>query len=352
VVERPLPGSFDGTVNSAISFTAVASDVDPDTLSYYWDFGDGEYALSAGTGMSHTYLSASGSTGFVYRVWVNDNNGSNVSSLPSVAVINGAPTVSVSNVVVAAGNSHTYTATVTDEDLFDTHVITWNFGDGTPVVVGNDVTHVYATSSMNYTLTVWADDGFIDDFGASHNVTDTAVVTTVVYDLALVPGWNFVTIPPMGNGYKAGNLGLMTGDIVSGFNPATGVYDKNFIVGVSPPPLSFTIVGSTGYWIYAGAAETLHLYGTVPTTTQTLSITVPVGGGWAMIGFNSLKTTMKASNIPGMFSGGVTTVASYDPSTGSYKSYITGLPFTDYSLVPGQAYWVYCSASGTLTYSP
>jgi hypothetical protein len=173
------------------------------------------------------------------------------------------------------------------------------------------------------------------------------------FDLSLVAGWNFVTIPPFKTpAYMASTLGLLPGDSISSYDPATKIY-KTYIVG-GPPPTDFAIAPSTGYWIHTVSAETLHLGGSCPTTTQTRTITVPAAGGWAIIGFNSLKTTWNASNVSGMFSGGsITTIASYNPVTKTYTSYITGgPPPTDYPLVPGKAYWIYCTASGTLSYEP
>jgi hypothetical protein len=351
-VSRPSPGSFHGSVGSAISFHAWANDSDPNTLAYWWDFGDGE----SGTGavISHTYLTASGSSGFSYRVWVNDNNGSNVSSLPSIAVVNAVPNLpDMPAMKLGASEMHNFSATATDEDAFDTLTYTWNFGDGSGDIVGNGILHSYATAPANYTVTVTVTDGYVDDFGVSHTVTKSMVVSTTPAALHLVAGWNFVSIVPISNGAKASNIGLLTGDVVSGWNPATKVYDKNFIVGISPPPLDFAIAGSTGYWIHTATAEDLYLYGVVPTTSQTRTVTLPTGGGWFILGFNSLKTTMKASNIPGMYTGGsVTTVAAYNAVTGTYKTYIAGVPPTDFALVPGQGYWCFASATGTLTYNP
>jgi hypothetical protein len=221
-----------------------------------------------------------------------------------------------------------------------THTFAWNEASW-------DTTVVFA-SAGSYSL-VSRDVYFYLD------ITDTTAFTAgaALWDLPLVAGWNFVTIPQF-NSYKASTLGLQRTDVVAGWNPATGVYDKNYIVGVSPIPLDFTIAPSTGYWIFAVSVETLHLGGSCPTAVQTRSITVPAAGGWAIIGFNTLKTTLKASNIPAMCSGGgtITTVASYNPVTKIYKTYIAGVPPTDYTLVPGQAFWVFCSASLTLTYTP
>jgi hypothetical protein len=173
------------------------------------------------------------------------------------------------------------------------------------------------------------------------------------FDLSIVIGWNFVAVPPVGYGYKASTLGLQTGDIVSGWSPATQTYNQSFVVGVSPLLLDFAIAPSTGYWIYATSNETLHLLGDVPTTTQTRSITLPATGGWVMIGFSSVNTSRHASDIPAMYTGGnITIVASYDTATKSYTTYVVGVPPLDFLLTPGKAYWVLCSLSGTLTYEP
>jgi len=169
-----------------------------------------------------------------------------------------------------------------------------------------------------------------------------------------VAGWNFVTVPLVGHGYTANSLGLLFGDIVAGYNPETEDYDQIFIVGLYPTELDFAISENTGYCISVSAAETLMLDGSFPTTTQSRVITVPDGGGWAIVGFNTFKTTMLASDIPGMFTGGtIDVVAAYDAATGQYtRMYITIFGFGDFALVLGEAYWCACSASGTLTYTP
>jgi hypothetical protein len=174
----------------------------------------------------------------------------------------------------------------------------------------------------------------------------------IQFDLVLVAGWNFVSVPVVGTDYRASTLGLPKFDLVAGYNPLTGLYDKNYVVGVSPAPLDFPIMPSTGYWIYANAAETLHLSGVFPTVTQTLTINVQTNG-WAAIGFCSSNSTWKASMVPSMFTdGNISTVASYDPVLMNYRTYIKGIPATDFALVPGQALWIFCTSSGVLAYAP
>jgi hypothetical protein len=175
------------------------------------------------------------------------------------------------------------------------------------------------------------------------------------FTMNLTTGWNFVSLPLAGYGYKASTLGLTNGDTVARWNPATRTYTSH-IVGV--PVNDFNIDQSTGYWINVPAGvRNLTLYGAIPMDppgTLSKSITLPVGGGWAIIGFNSLKTTMKAANVPGMYVGGtVTTVARWNPASKTYTSWLSTIPtVNNFNLVPGQAYWILAGASGTLTYTP
>jgi hypothetical protein len=174
-----------------------------------------------------------------------------------------------------------------------------------------------------------------------------------LYDIPLLVGWNFVPVLLVGSGYNASTLGLMAGDVVCGWNSTTAAYDQNYIVGLSPPRNDFAISPSTGYWIYANAAEIIHFNGTIPTTKQHKAITVPPGGGWATIGFGSFNSTRHASDIPGMYSGGnIDIVGAYDPITGTSTAYINGVPRTDFKLIVGQGYWCWCSANGILSYDP
>jgi hypothetical protein len=180
----------------------------------------------------------------------------------------------------------------------------------------------------------------------------TYTIDPTFFALSLATGWNFVSAPLVGYGYKASTLGLMPGDTVTQWNPATKVY-QNYIVGL--PVNDFNINPSTGYWINVpSGTRTLALYGTNPNATQSKTVTVPATGGWAIIGFVGLNTTRHASDIPAMYSGGsVMTVSAWNPVTKAYMSWLSIIPtVNNFLLVPGQAYWVLFSASGTLTYTP
>ena len=172
--------------------------------------------------------------------------------------------------------------------------------------------------------------------------------------LNLAAGWNMISLPFAGTDYMASTLGLRLGDLVVGWNSSTQSYDRTYIVGLSPQTADFQIVWAMGYWVYASAAIPLALHGNLPTGTREIVIDVPEGGGWAMLGLATLRTDLHASDIPEManISGIISLVAYFDPLTGVYRSYIVGLPITDYPLVPGRAYWCYIAGDVTLTFNP
>jgi len=193
-----------------------------------------------------------------------------------------------------------------------------------------------------------------DKSGVAYDVYSSTAFFPGLFGLSFVRGWNLISIPSDGYVYKASTLGLKKGDVVASWNSTLQVFDKSYVVGGSPPPMDFVLAPSTGYWVSASSPERIKLNGTVPTSPQSKTLTVPQGGGWIMIGFESLSTTRYASDIPKMHDvpGGVTTVSGYDAVTRTYETYINGLPMSDFVLTPGEAYYCWCTVSGTLTYVP
>ena len=193
-----------------------------------------------------------------------------------------------------------------------------------------------------------------DDKEGTYDVYSCAGYIPNLFSMHLESSWNFVSIYLEGFSYNASTLGLAFGDVVVAWNPATQSFDRTYIVGISASTFDFPIIPNSGYWIYAGVDEKLILKGHVPTSRQTKEISVPSGGGWAIFSFASLNITRYASDIPKLYSvpGSITCVVSYDTATGTYTGYISGLPHTDYALVPGKAYWSWVTASGVFSYDP
>ncbi len=262
----------------------------------------------------------------------------------TVAAANNAPSVTaLTNKAINAGDATTFTAAATDPDG-DTLRFTWSFGDGPALVVGNGVSHTYAKAGA-YTFTVYVDDLH------GHNISSSATVS-VAFNLNIVAGWNLVGIPLVGYGYKASTLGLSTGDIISTWDMATQTYKTSYIVGISPPVSDFTIQPSLGYWVYATAAKTLHLFGTIPASAS-VTITLPSGGGWALLSYVGVNSVLHAGDIPAKYSGPApSTVVKWTPTTHTYTTYVVGLPMNNFLLDPGMGFWVYFTAGGILTYIP
>ena len=222
------------------------------------------------------------------------------------------------------------------------------FGPGSSGVVSTTVTF---TTNGGKTVTA-------TDRNNSLDVVNGIPVMVGPFSLPLAVGWNFVGIPIVA-AYKASTIGLATGDVIVGWNPATQSYNQNYIKGISPPIADFVIAPHRGYWIWVAVAKTLSLTGNIPTTTQAFSFTVPSTGGWVTLGFNSMKTTWKAADIVTMYSGppstNITLVARYT-GTG-YVTYIKGTPLNNFALAPGQGYWCWVEGGGstatrTVTYTP
>jgi len=352
-------------------FTATVSDADSrDRLRLTWNWGDGTVdtimneagAITSPTQVNayHTYKF---SGNFILTVYSDDKtglSGHNVSdpALVHVARVGNRPPVitnfHVDNSVPTTDDVVTFSGTVTDVDG-DPCILNFTFGDGTWQEVSQTV--------ANSTLTVMHVYSMADFYGAYLDATDgqgsaptngpvIMTVSQAFFTLNLASGWNFVSIPRVGWGYNASNLGLVTGDTVVRYDTVTGNYDMTYDVGYSDWSSDFDLNPSTGYWIYAAASRTLELYGDVPTATQSRFIDVPAAGGWAMVGFASLSTSRHAGDIPSMYEGAsITNVVAYVSGTYLTWDYIEPT-YHNFSLVPGQAYWVWCTGSGTLAYDP
>ena len=193
-----------------------------------------------------------------------------------------------------------------------------------------------------------------DDVAGTYDVYASVGLFPSLFGMSLLMGWNLISIPSDGYVYRASTLGLKNGDVVASWNSTLQIFDKVYIVGNSPPPTDFVLSPSTGYWVNTAGNERIKLNGTIPSVVQTKRISVPSSGGWTLIGFESLNVTRYASDIPRMHDvpGGISVVSRFNAATSSYDIYLVGAPMTDFTLAPGEAYYCYCTVSGTLTYIP
>ena len=348
----------------AYSFKSDCTDLDQnDSIRLTWIWGDGTLSVTnhQSTGgtftatTEHTYMHAGDHN---VTVWIDDLTnlpGHNVSDygFVHVGMRQHAPVIQsfdVDSQAPFAGEEVTFQGLVTDDDS-DICTLNFTFGDGTWLTLYQprpntslSATHIYSTPGV-YLAYLDATDGMFPAYIAGPIIIE---VSPPEFTLSLVAGWNLISIPLVNHGYWASTLGLPTTSIVAGWNSTTQTYDKTYLVGVSPPFKDFAIEEGTGYWIMVSSAMTLHVYGDIPTGSQSRTID---GSGWALIGLNSLKTWL-ASDIPAMYSGGkVYQVVIFEAPYHIYKSYNVLLPFTDFSIPPGCGIWIFVDGGGTLSYN-
>ena len=165
-----MTGDLAGFEGQLLSWSGTASDVGlADTLTYFWDFGDGTTAT--GTQADHAYANEGQ---YVVTLTVTDDDGGSTSQTLTVQVANIAPVITA---VVAPGGDEgapiAMTVTATDAGVNDTISYTWDFGDNV-FDTGASVTHTY-TDDATYFVTVTA----MDDAGDVGVATIEVVVDNV-----------------------------------------------------------------------------------------------------------------------------------------------------------------------------
>jgi serine protease len=165
-------GDYTGTEDIAVSFNGSASsDPDNDPLTYRWDFGDG--ATGTGVNPTHTYTG-----GGIYTVTLIVNDGK-VDSPPSTASVtiqevNDPPVANAGpDQSVLVGDTVSFNGSGSSDPDGTIVSYKWNFGDGSPLGNGANVTHAYSIAN-NYTVTLTVTDN------SEGTGTDTLTVTVKV----------------------------------------------------------------------------------------------------------------------------------------------------------------------------
>ncbi len=255
-----------------------------------------------------------------------------------------APTVECSpSMTAVAGVSQTFIGSATDSSSLEYQ---WHWGDGTSTGWQTipEANHAYTSSTIYTAYFVAREIGTGDAFSSYAVVKVTVAAAPQLFQLNLISGWNFVSIPFIdGGGYTSATLGLAYGEVIAEWNESK--WGHLFIVGISPPSLGFTIKQSTCYAIWVAASRTLSLYGTFPTTVQTIQIVA----GWNAICLITQKT-WHASDIPKMCTAPIVSEAIFDPVSKIYKTWLPAVPLmNDFLILPGAAFFIYASGPGTLS---
>ncbi len=182
------PQNVSGNEGQGIAFSAAATDVEADPLTYTWDFGDGQQAT--GATVEHTY--ADNGT-YSVSVTVDDGDGGVAQNRRTATIANLAPTLANALEAVTADEGQLLNLAITVfEQSNDTVEVCWNFGDGNPAECGTgleEVAHTWADDGT-YTLqvTLTDDDGDSSSHEASVTVANLDPTGTLTVPLALAEG--------------------------------------------------------------------------------------------------------------------------------------------------------------------
>jgi parallel beta-helix repeat protein len=360
------PATLSAVAGSHTLFTAIGRDAYDNAiggLTFAWTSTIGTVD---GTGL-FTAPSTDGLSGYV-----NASYGLVIGSASvSVVVLNTPPIlIPLVNVTTDAGEVITVTGIAVDADL-DTIRYTWDFGDGTPMVVGQSTTHAYAAPG-DYTLVLYADDltGI-----AGHNVSSSATVTVriVIYDgTAFVHGIVFI------DRYTPGIMGEMDAD-ESGLGSweisLKGRTSGGSIVGLTTYSNNFDAVGyyefqsvEPGiYWVNSTLLQ--GFYATTPIQNQIgvpsglvdpLEITRDYGvlaqspdiefpfllqQGWNLWSSPTVVDNLTAKTLLSAIGSSGLIVVKHDAAANKYVSYVVGDPDRyDFPVVMGEGYYVWAQS--------
>ncbi|MDH3365596.1 MAG: PKD domain-containing protein, partial [Thermoplasmata archaeon] len=157
-------------VGEEVEFSVDPYDSDGDDMTVWWDFGD-ESDMVEGTDVTHVYDVVNEDPGYICRVYVDDGI-HNVTKSAIISVLDPSANLppEITALMDKAGLVHdtlTFNVTVTDPNDDELNY-TWDFGDETDLVVGENPTHAYTEVGV-YTFTVYVDDG------RGENVSESAV---------------------------------------------------------------------------------------------------------------------------------------------------------------------------------
>ena len=159
-----------GNAPLAVSFTAVATDLDGTIQSYNWSFGDNT-PNSTQQNPSHTY-SLNGT--YQATVTVTDDSGLSATSIPITITVTLPPQVTASADVTSGQTPLTVNFTAIGQNIVS---YLWNFGDSQTSTQQNP-SHVYQNSGT-YTATVTGTDSIGKTTTDSLVITVTGPLTTI-----------------------------------------------------------------------------------------------------------------------------------------------------------------------------
>ena len=338
-----------------VTFTATASDQDGDPLEFTFDVGDGvEYVFQGPPttpGRDVTFEVEHEYTTQGYRtptLYVNDSMDTDSATLggefyvdhnvaPDVDPIDDPDPATMGELMILICNA--------DDDDGDPLTFTWDFGDGSPIVVGPSTQFRSYGEAKEYVFRVWVDDG------CGHNISVAGIAFVgASFNLELEVGWNLVSIPLVNHSWKASTLGgyLVGSSSIHKWDPEQRQYMDYY---VDWPMVDFYLEPSWGYWVNSEEATSIEIIGHEAHEEQVRSITVPAAGGWVQIGLATTQTDLTASDIEDMYTAlQLESVHKWDAVSKMYSDYYVDWGMIDFTLNPGDGMWIKVLMSGVLYY--
>lgn len=159
-----------------VYFISAASDPDGDSISHFWQFGDG--ATSSAENPSHLYPEVTEATEYVVQLTVTDSSGLSASVTKNVAIgiaVNEAPMAefSFSPTNPTSSDSVFFNAQASSDPDSTIINFSWDFGDGV-TGSGRTTNHTFsnATGETTYTVTLTVKD----DKGATGTISKEITV--------------------------------------------------------------------------------------------------------------------------------------------------------------------------------
>ena len=258
-----------GTVGTALSFTASATDVSPADqaagFTYSWTFGDG--GTATGASPSHTFASAGT---YTVTAKATDNYGKTGTATGTIAVSGGLTVNAGSPLTVNAGSSVTFSQ-ATESGGTAPFTYTWTFGDGTQQTGSLNPSHTYANPGSD-TATVTVTD--------ANKLTSSSSVVVTVNDVAPTASLSGPSSGTAGTSlsFTASATDVSPAVQVAGFTYAWNFGDGSTGTGASA---SHTYASAGTYTVTVSATDE---YGKTGTSSETVvvgsssALTVSAGG--------------------------------------------------------------------------
>jgi PKD repeat protein len=206
-----VPGG--GDEGSTLNFSALATDVAADPLTYRWNIDGKDYGTA-----SFSWTAVESGTYTLTLEVEDDGDGILVKTFP-IVIKNLAPVVDVTGDTEDVGNPTVdWSMTFTDAGVNDTHTVAWTFGDGGSQAGGATASHTYTSNGVwLVTASVTDDEGAVG--------TDSLQVT-----IDDVPGPIVTSFTGPGTGFEGSPLNFtcvgedraLTGSLTTSFSFGDG----------------------------------------------------------------------------------------------------------------------------------